>query len=57
MGTQRSAFHVAPRVFATIDGDSIALTGDKGFNSEIVQAIKEAIMKILKEKAKNIDQL
>lgn len=50
MGTQRSAFHVAPRVYATINGDSIVLTGNKVFDNETEQAIKEAIMKIIKEK-------
>ena len=49
--TIKSAFHVEPHVYATIDGDGIVITGDKGFDNETEQAIKEAIVKILNDKA------
>jgi len=51
LGSQRSAFHVAPRVFVTMDGDSVVITGDKSFDNETEQAIKRGIMTILKEKS------
>lgn len=43
VATQRTAFHVAPCVYATIYGDHIEVTGDVIFDAETEQAIKAAI--------------